>query len=148
MQQSTISMWQSSNKIYGYQGSSELPWLAILHADCLTLLSEVNTVHERGQLEDLHLEDSWTLLHVSLPLDNFNLNPFIVPNHGYNSFQWVLWILANYWTWGLSWKPTVAIGVRNKGGLGDCSLTLQPHSESRWLAGAVAEQGNFGPGSL
>lgn len=87
MQQSTVSKCQSSNKIYGYQGSSERPWLAILHAYCLTLLSEVNTVHERRQLQALHLEDSWTLHHVSLPLDNFNLNPFTVPNQGYNSFQ-------------------------------------------------------------
>lgn len=148
MEQSVVSIWRISNKNYGYQGSSELPWLAILHEYCHTV-SRINNVHERRLLEALHLENSFTLYHVSLPLADFNVNSFTVLNnyHGYNSFQWVLWVKANYWTLGSSWKPKLAIGVRNKNGLGDCSLTLQPHSVKaddqlgQWLSKGILDLG-------
>lgn len=54
-----------------------------------------------------HLKLSWSLPHASLSFADFNLYPFIVINHnrGYNSFQWVLWVLS--------------VNYQFEGGLGD-----------------------------
>ena len=116
---SVVSLWLSSNKNFGHQSLWELPWLAVLHVYCHTLLPEVSTVHSstrRGQLGVSCLEHSWTLPYVSLSLANSNLVPFTVGNcktlyftvinHNCenNDFQWVLWVLlVNYRTQGWSW---------------------------------------------
>lgn len=74
----------------------KLPWLAIHYVCCHTsFFGKVSAIRDstgKEQLEDLYLELSWTLLHVPLPLADFNLYPFIAVNCncGYNSFQSVL----------------------------------------------------------
>lgn len=87
-----MSLWPRPTKNAGHQSPGELPWLAILYAYCHTLFQGgVHTVHcstERGQLEALWLELSWTLPYMSLPMFDLNLYPFAVINHSceYNSF--------------------------------------------------------------
>lgn len=75
---------RSPNKNSRYQGSGELPYLAILHAYYHTqLMGKVSTVHDptgRGQLEALHSELSQAQPYVLLPLADYNLYPFAVIN--------------------------------------------------------------------
>ena len=74
------------------------------------LLGEVSTVHSstgRGQLEALHLDSPGLRPTTSLPLADFNPHPLTVVNHNHesDSFQRVLWVLGNYYTWRWSWGP-------------------------------------------
>lgn len=88
---------------------------------------EIGIVHDptgKGLLRALYAELSWLLPLASLSLVYFSQYSFAVINcnHEYSSCQWPLWLL-NYQTWRWSWW--LAIGVRNKGHVKDCSLTLQ-----------------------
>lgn len=94
-------------RIVDTRGSGELPWWEILSAYFHTLMPRgVSAVHIstwRGQLEAWHLDPSWTLPCTSLPLADFNLQPFpvIKHNHECNRLQGILWVLlVDFWKWG------------------------------------------------
>lgn len=55
---------------------SELPWQAILCADCLQCDQAVHDLVERGLLEPPCLDSLWTRLYVSCLFTDFNLYPF------------------------------------------------------------------------
>ena len=65
---------------------------------------------------------------VLLPLDDFNLNPFVVINCNceLNSFQWLLWVLLeNHQRWRWYWEISeLAGGARKEDGLGCSTLKL------------------------
>lgn len=88
-----MSPWSNSNKHFGHSSSSELPWLAILHAHCYrSLPGKVSTIHKsigKEQMKGLGTDLSWTLPYALHPLANFNLYCFAVINciHEYNGFQ-------------------------------------------------------------